>query len=151
MKRWERWSFNLAALMVAVTGFAYLWMKYFIQNDDPFAVQNHPWEAAMLNWHVLASPALILIFGVILHSHVMKKLGAPKMPNRVSGLVSFGTFALMVVTGYGLQVAMNERVMQALVAVHVASGAVFSTVYVAHLVVSARLGRRRPAAIREVA
>jgi hypothetical protein len=152
MKRWERWTFNGFAFAVAVTGFVYLWMKYFVQTDDPFAVVNHPWETAMLNLHVVASPGFILIFGIILNSHVMKKLRATKLPNRRSGYVSLGTFAAMVVTGYLLQVAANEQWLQALVVVHVASGAVFSAVYAAHLVISAKLARSRPrSAIREVA
>ena len=84
------------------------------------------------------------MFGIIFNSHVMKKLGAPRLPNRRSGLVSLGTFATMVVSGYLLQVAASEAWLQALVVVHVASGAVFAIVYAAHLVVSAKLARIRP-------
>lgn len=153
MKRWERWSFNAAALAVAATGFAYLWMKYFIQNDDPFAVLNHPWEAAMLNLHLLASPPFILIFGIILNSHILRKLGAARIPNRKTGLASLATFAAMIVSGYLLQVAVSEGWTQALVILHVASGAVFSLAYVAHLVISVQLTRRRRplSTVREVA
>ena len=148
MKRWERWSFNLAALVVAVSGFAYFWMKYFVENPDPFAVVNHPWEAAMLHLHVLASPPFILVFGIILNSHVLKKLGAPRLPNRKSGLASFGLFAVMVCSGYLLQVAADDSWLQALVILHVGSGALFSMTYTAHLITSARLARRRPSASR---
>lgn len=152
MKRWERWTFNIFALLVAATGFGYFWMKYFVQNDDPFAVVNHPWEPAMLNLHVLTSPPFILIFGIILNSHILKKLGATKMPNRKTGLVSFALFAGMVVSGYLLQVAMDERWTQALVALHVGSGAVFSVTYTIHLIISARIVKRRvQSVIREVA
>jgi hypothetical protein len=153
VKRWERWWFNLAALAVAATGFAYFWMKYLIQTDDPFAVVNHPWESAMLNLHVLASPPFILIFGIILNSHIVKKLGVAKLPNRRSGYISFGTFAAMACSGYLLQVAMEERWMQALVILHVGSGLTFAVTYLVHLVISARSAGRRgaPAAIREVA
>jgi hypothetical protein len=153
MKRWERWAFNVAAALVAVTGFAYFWMKYFVENADPFAVVNHPWEATMLHLHVLASPAFILVFGIILNSHIIKKLGASKMPNRKSGLASFGLFAAMIGSGYLLQVMTDEAWLRALVALHVGSGAAFSATYGVHLFISARLGRRRPAisSIREVA
>jgi len=153
VKRWERWTFNIIALAVAATGFAYFWMKYLIQNDDPFAVLNHPWEATALNLHVLASPPFVLVFGIILNSHILKKLGASKIPNRKTGLLSFATFAAMIASGYLLQVAMDERWMQALVVLHVGSGAVFSVAYIAHLVISTRIARRRgvSAAIREVA
>ncbi len=152
MKRWERWTFNALSLVVAATGFAYLWMKYALQNDDPFAVINHPWQAGMLDLHVVASPAFILIFGIVFNSHVMKKLRATRLPNRRSGFVSLGTFAAMVVSGYLLQVSSNEEWLQALVVLHVASGAVFSIAYAIHLVISARLARTRPIpAVLEVA
>ena len=141
MKRWERWTFNTLALAVVITGFAYLWMKYAVQTDDPFAVVNHPWETSMLSLHVVTSPAFILIFGIIFNSHVMKKLGASRLPNRRSGLTSLGLFAAMVISGYLLQVSASEAWLQALVVVHVASGAVFAIVYAAHLIISAKLAR----------
>ena len=152
MKRWERWTFNALSLVVAATGFACLWMKYVLENDDPFAVVNHPWQNGMLDLHVVASPALILMFGIVFNSHVMKKLRATRLPNRRSGFISLGTFAAMVVSGYLLQVSSNEAWLQALVVLHVASGAIFSVAYAIHLVISARLARTRPIpAVREVA
>jgi hypothetical protein len=153
VKRWERWTFNAAALAVAASGFAYFWMKYFVDNPDPFAVVNHPWEAAMLQLHVLASPVFILIFGIILNSHVLKKLGAPRLPNRKSGLASFGLFAIMVCSGYLLQVVADEAWLRGLVIAHVGSGALFSVTYTVHLVISAKVSRRWTATsrIREVA
>lgn len=152
MKRWERWTFNVLSLAVVVSGFAYFWMKYFVEPADPFAVVNHPWEIPMLNLHVLASPPFVLMFGVILNSHIMKKLRATRIPNRKSGLASFGTFAAMIGSGYLLQVASGEGARQALVGVHVASGAVFTVAYCIHLVTSYRLARAmRTAAAREAA
>ena len=153
MKRWERWTFNLLAAIVAATGFAYFWMKYFVENADPFAVVNHPWEATMLHLHVLVSPLFLLVFGIILNSHILKKLGATKMPNRKSGLASLGLFAAMIASGYLLQVSTDAGWLRALVAVHAGSGTAFSATYVTHLVISARLTRRRPAtsSMREVA
>ncbi len=143
MKRWERWSINSLSLVVAATGFVYFWMKYLMQPQDAFAVVNHPWQSAMLNLHVIASPALILIFGIVFNSHVMKKLRAPRLPNRRSGWVSLVTFGAMVLSGYFLQIAASESWLQALVAVHVASGALFTSVYGAHLVITVRLARAR--------
>ena len=152
MKRWERWTFNVLALAVAVSGFAYFWMKYFVEPSDPFAVVNHPWETTMLQLHVLASPPFVLIFGVILNSHIMKKLRATRIPNRRSGLASFGTFAAMIGSGYLLQVVTAEAWLQALVGLHVASGTIFTATYGAHLLISVRLVRRvNTSPIREVA
>ena len=152
MKRWERWAFNLFSLAVAASGFAYFWMKYLVQTDDPFAVVNHPWQTVTLHLHVLASPPFVLVFGVILNSHIMKKLRAPRMPNRKTGLASFAMFAAMIGSGYLLQVATAEAWLRGLVILHVASGAVFTLTYATHLAISLRLVRRSAAApIQEVA
>jgi hypothetical protein len=150
VKPWERWTFGLLSLVVAVTGFAYFWMKYLVVNDDPFAVVNHPWQSTMLSLHVLASPPLILVFGIILNSHIMRKLRAPKPANRRSGLASLITFGTMIASGYLLQVATGESALRVLLIAHVASGVVFSVAYVAHLIISVRLARAW-AAVREVA
>jgi hypothetical protein len=150
VKPWERWAFGLLSLLVAVTGFAYFGMKYLMESGDPFALVNHPWQSAMLSLHVLASPPLILVFGIILNSHIMRKLRATKIPNRKSGLASLLTFGTMVASGYLLQVVPDETALKALVTVHVASGVVFSVAYAAHLVISIRLARSW-APIREVA
>jgi len=143
VKRWERWSINGLSLVVAATGFVYFWMKYLIAPDDPFAVVNHPWQSAMLNLHVIASPIFILIFGIVFNSHVMKKLRAPRLPNRRSGYVSLATFAIMVLSGYLLQITSSEWWLQALVVAHVGSGALFTLVYGTHLVITVRLARAR--------
>ena len=96
MTRWERWAFNGLTLAVTISGFAYLWMRYVIQSDDPFAVVNHPWQSTMLGLHVLVSPLLLLTFGVIFRSHILKKLQtSQQVSNRRSGLTALGTFAAM--------------------------------------------------------
>lgn len=152
MKRWERWSLNTLTAVVAVTGFVYLWMKYALEQHDPFAVVNHPWQTTMLAMHVIASPCLLLIFGIVFNSHVMKKLKATNLPNRRSGYASLVTFGVMALSGYLLQVGSSEQWLQALVAIHVTSGTVFSLVYAAHLIISVRLARaRQDTPIREVA
>jgi dipeptide/tripeptide permease len=151
VKRWERWGLNASALTVSVSGFAYLWMKYFLSSSDPFAIVNHPWQVPMLSLHVVTSPVFILIVGIVFQSHVTKKLRASRMPNRKTGYGSLGMFAAMVLSGYLLQVAADPTWLRALVAVHVASGIVFSVTYLAHLLISFRLVRRQNTAMRGVA
>lgn len=153
MRRWERWSFNSAVAGVAVTGFAYFWMKYLLDSADPFAVVNHPWQSAMLHLHVLASPLLVLVFGLILNSHILRKLGATRVvANRKSGLLSLGLFVTMLASGYLLQVVTTDLALRTLVVVHVASSMVFCATYTAHLIVSWRMTRGRVTSpIREVA
>ena len=145
MKPWERWTFGLLALIVSVTGGAYFWMKYLLVNTDPFAVVNHPWESAMLAAHVIASPWLLLMFGILLNSHIVRKLRATGVPDRKTGWLSFGTFFAMVGSGYLLPVVAVEQVSELLVALHVASGLLFSVAYATHLLISVRLARAQTA------
>jgi hypothetical protein len=123
-------------------------MKYMLVNTDPFAVVNHPWQPAMLAVHLVASPPLLLMFGVLLNSHILRKVRATGLPNRKTGLLSLGTFFAMVASGYLLQVVTAEPLTQALVTIHVATGSVFSVTYAAHLVISVRLARAQAARLQ---
>lgn len=145
MKRWERWTFGVLVLASSMTGLVYFWMKYLLVSDDPFAVVNHPWQAAMVAAHIVVSPPLILMFGIILNSHILKRLRATAVPNRKSGLFSLGTFFVMVASGYLLQVETGEGTLQALVAIHVTSGILFSVVYALHLAINVRVARAQVA------
>ena len=142
MKRWERWSFGGLAFIIALSGLAYFWMKYFAVSDDPFAVVNHPLQPAMLSIHVVASPALMLMFGIIFNSHIMRKLGAARLPNRKTGLASLATFCAMAFSGYLLQVTTHDTWLRVWLIVHLTTGLVFIGAYTAHLVISYRLSRQ---------
>ena len=151
MRRWEKWSLNLLSLIVTLTGVTYFWMKYVLESSDPFAVVNHAWQIPTLNLHIVASPLFILVGGIVFNSHVMKKLRAPRLPNRRSGYVSVGTFTAMVLSGYLLQISVDPWWLQAFMIVHVTAGVMFSVAYGAHLVIGLRLVRRQNAVVREVA
>jgi hypothetical protein len=141
MKTWERWTFNLLALAVTLSGLVFFWAKYLLVNDDPFALVNHGWQGAAQAVHVVASPGLMLMFGVLLNSHIMKKLGARQMQNRASGNLALAAFLTMTVTGYLLQVITNEIVLASLAVAHIGSGVGFAMLYGVHLLVSVRLAR----------
>ncbi len=143
MTSWYRWSFALVTFIVTASGGAYFVMKYCLESVDPFAVVNHPLQPLMLHVHVLSSPWLLLLFGALLQGHVAAKLKQSGTPNRWSGLISIGSFAVMAITGYLLQVTVSTSLARALVATHVASSTIFAVSYGAHVVVSLLLARRQ--------
>lgn len=146
MKRWERWSFNSLNVVVAVTGVVYFVMKYLLATDDPFAVVNHPWQPTMLALHVVVAPALILFFGIVLRSHILKKLASRYQPDRRTGWISLLSFAAMALSGYLLQVASSPFWLNAMIVLHVVTSAVFILGYAAHLVIGWRIVKTtRPA------
>lgn len=140
MKPWEKYGFTALAALVTLTGVVYFWMKYMIQNDDPFALVNHPMQPGMLDAHLLAAPAFLVLFGIIFNSHIGEKLGQ-RTPNRRSGLLALATVVVMTGSGYLLQVVTGERARQVTLVAHILSGCVFALAYVVHLTVSVRMWR----------
>jgi hypothetical protein len=149
MRRWEIRLSHAATLAVAASGIAYFWMKHLIVNDDPFSVVNHPWQPLMLALHVVTAPVLVFVTGLVLRSHMLKKLAAGERPNRRSGLSSMVTLPVMIVSGYLLQVVTNPLASRIVLVAHLASSAIFVIAYAAHQWVSFRA--RRQTASRAVA
>ncbi len=138
MRPWERYSLTALTAVLAVTGVAYFWMKYFMTTDDPFAVVNHPLQPVMLQAHVLAAPAFLVVFGIIFNSHIARKIGK-KIPNRRSGLLSLVTLVVMTGSGYLLQVSTAENLRLVWLVAHAGSGVVFSLAYFTHLAIGLRM------------
>ncbi|MGH9340273.1 MAG: hypothetical protein ACRD1R_11980 [Acidobacteriota bacterium] len=139
MNTWEKWTFHISAVLVSLTGVAYLWMKYLLEGSDPFSVINHPWQPFFLHLHIVAAPFLLFIVGVLFPSHILGKLGKTKVPNRRSGWVTLISFPIMAVSGYLLQVVNHPLLLQMTLLLHLAGGGLFVVSYAIHQVVSVRL------------
>jgi len=145
MKTWETWLSHISTIVITVSGFAYLWMKYAIENNDPFSVVNLPWQPLMLNLHVLVAPVLVFVTGMIAHSHIEKKLKSRVRTNRRTGIVSMATLPIMIASGYALQVVTAALLGQVVLILHIGSSSVFAVTYVVHLVNGFR--NKRPVAV----
>ena len=143
MNRWHSWLSHIVTVIVGVSGIVYLWMKYFMATGDPFAIVNHPLQPMMLNLHVFAAPLLVFLFGVMFESHIQRKLKIGNTSNRRSGLAAAGTFGVMVVSGYLLQVSTVTALSRAALILHLVSSGIFLLSYAVHQVVNFRLWRAR--------
>ena len=143
MKPIERWGFTVAHAVVALTGFTYFYMRHFISADDPFAVVNHPWQPPILAVHIVAAPAFVLLFGMLLRSHALPKLRGPRAVNRRTGWVSLVGFAATALSGYLLQVATAPAALRIGYWTHMAAGCVFALGYGWHFARGWPLGRER--------
>ena len=139
MTRFERWSIGLASAVVSISGILYLWVKYFLTPTDPFSVINHPLQPMLLQLHLLSGPPLIVLFGMVLQSHILKKIKSGYQPNRRTGLVALWTFGVMTMSGYLLQILTVPASITVVLWLHIGSGTVFTLSYVAHLAISLRL------------
>lgn len=132
MSRFERWSIWATTAVMTLTGTVYLWMKYFMEPADPWAVVSHPLEPWMLRAHVIVAPFFIFAVGMITANHVWRHLRSGVRWARTSGLVGSGLLVLMVMSGYLIQVLTPEGWIEAMVIVHLASGYLFLIALAVH-------------------
>jgi len=142
MSRAEKLLLHLSTWGVTVTGLVYLVMKYVLVNDDPFSVLGHPWQPHVLALHLLIGPFVIFSLGLIAREHVLERFRAVSVRRgRGSGIWTILLATPMVFSGYLLQVSTSRGARLALAVVHVASGALYALVFLAHLARAAARGR----------
>jgi FAD:protein FMN transferase len=147
VNRLESWLLHLSTAVLAFTGILYAWMHYLMKSDDPFSVVNHPWEPHLLSIHILAAPLLLLAFGIILHSHIVFKIVSGSRIGRKSGWILIPAFAVMIISGYLLQV-INSDFRKVLVVVHLVSGVIWGIVYVGHQIASYKMRQNQRSKFR---
>jgi hypothetical protein len=132
MTRFERWSVWSTSLATFITGVVYLVMKYFLVNDDPFAVVNHPWQPAVLKAHILVAPLLTFAVGMVALRHIWRHLQAGMRDGRRSGLTTLVVFGPMIATGYLIQAFTQETLLRAMAFSHIGFGLLYGVGLLAH-------------------
>lgn len=143
MRELERVGFNAFHIVVAASGLLYLYMKFFMQTDDPFAIVNHPWQPLVLAAHILAAPVFIVFFGMLLRSHTLVKLRRNEKVNRRTGWISLMSFSVMAMSGYLHQVASSPEWINLWWWIHIVTGVLFVIGYGVHFAVGWPIGRAR--------
>jgi hypothetical protein len=132
VSRFERWAVWTTSAATLITGLLYLWMKYFLVSDDPFAVGNHPWQPTILKLHILAAPLLTFSVGLVALRHVWRHLRDRVREGRRSGLLAGVVLGPMILTGYLIQAITHESWLEAMAYSHIALGLAFGIALVAH-------------------
>ena len=142
MSLFERILVNVSVVLTAATGTAYLVMKYFMTNEDPFSVLNHPWQPHVLALHLLIAPVLIFALGLIMRDHVFGWFREDRARRgRASGLYTTLLSVPMIASGYLLQVFTDPGPRRWLAWVHIGCGILFTTLFLVHLIVSRPIQR----------
>lgn len=139
MSPFERWSVWITSALTALTGIVYVWMKYLLTTDDPFAVVNHPLQPLVLKLHILVAPLLVFALGVIVVRHVWRHYQARVRTGRRSGILTGLLVVPMVFTGYLIQVVTHATLLEVIVWTHLVTGIVYALGAVAHYAVLRRL------------
>jgi len=141
----ERHLFRAALAISAATGLAYWVMKDFMRPRDEFSVLGHPWQPYALAAHLMVAPVLVFALGLIARDHILEGIRSKgAIAGWRTGLSLLGLAAPMILSGYGLQVVTGEGARRVVALVHLVSGILFTTLFLAHALVAAR-GRRAAA------
>ena len=126
-----RWN-HVASILVGGTGAVYAWMLYVMENDDPFSLVGHPWQPHVQHLHVLFAPLLVFAVGLIWTRHVWARVRSGFRSRRKSGLALFALAPVMIVSGYLVQIAIDDTWRTVWVWTHGVSSFAWLAVYVAH-------------------
>ena len=138
MNAFERWSIRLTSLVLAASGLGFMWAKYLVVNDDPFAIINHPLQMWFLKIHVVAAPLFMFAFGAIAVRHVWNHVRGRERQARKSGYVTLWSVAPAIATGYVIQIATAVWLVRWLEISHEAAGVALIVGLALHLVVIRR-------------
>lgn len=118
---------------VCASGAAYAWCLYCCEPADPLAVVNHPLQPLAQEVHVLGAPVWLFALGVLWAAHAVPRLARRGGPRRRTGFALVATAAPVGLSGYLLQVAVDETWRTLWLVVHLASAVVWLTASVWHV------------------
>ncbi|HVG24600.1 MAG TPA: hypothetical protein VND45_10625 [Thermoanaerobaculia bacterium] len=134
MSRLQLLWLHLTVALTSVTGVVFAVMKYFLDSDDPFSVVNHPLQPHMLSAHVVVAPFVLFILGWTFSNHILPKYRFGDDRNRRTGIGVTALILPMALSGYLLQVSVNETLRAVMAWAHWITSGVFIIAYLIHLI-----------------
>ena len=133
MSRLQLVWLHLSIGITAITGLVFAVMKYFLESADELAVVNHPAQPYMLATHVVVAPLALFILGWTFSNHMLPKTRFGDGTGKKSGGSAMWLIVPMALSGYLLQVSVDESLRQAMAVAHWISSGLFTLAYAAHL------------------
>lgn len=135
MSRLQLVWLHVTVALTAITGIVFAVMKYLMKSSDEFSVVNHPLQPHMLAIHVVVAPAVLFVLGWTFSNHILPKYRFGNGRNRRSGVGQALLIIPMALSGYLLQVSVNETLRETMAWAHWIASGVFVVAYVSHLFV----------------
>ena len=125
MSRAQVWTFHAGTIFVGGSGLVYGWMRYLAVSEDPYSVVNHPLQPDVQHLHVLTAPLLVFAAGLLWSSHAMARHAAGVRARRSTGILLAFVLFPMILSGYALQVSVDESWRRAWIWVHAITSVVW--------------------------
>ena len=138
MTAFERWSVWSTSLATAVTGFVYLWMKYFMTPVDPWSVIKSPLQPWVLKSNILVAPLLVFSVGLVALKHIWRHFRSARRTARRTGITTALVLGPMVISGYLIQSVTADGALRVVAITHIVTGCVYAAGLLAHQLVVRR-------------
>ncbi len=135
MSRIEAWWIHLSVAVVGLTGIVWAWMIYFLEPIEEFSILHHPWEPQMQLLHILGAPFLVFVLGLVWKKHVWGKIRQGHRSRRRTGLFLALLAAPAALSGWFLQVSVEEFWRQFWAISHLITGLIWFLGFLIHQVV----------------
>lgn len=122
---------HFAAYLTIIHGTFYFAIKYFFQVEGPYGERPHWSQSYLQSAHVLLSPLLLFVFGMLWKDHILSKL-RNSLKKRKSGIALLAAMCLMIFSGYGIQAFYGESLKAVQVWTHLIASGAFIFVYLLH-------------------
>jgi hypothetical protein len=122
---------HFASYGIILGGLVFWYIKSFMQIETEYGMMNHPWQKAALSLHVLWAAFFMVVFGIMLNTHIITKLKNSQQ-KWFSGIILFFFLAICIISGYLLQISYGEQARESLSNIHTWSSFVFIVFYVLH-------------------
>lgn len=133
LKRLQRYFLYIVFAALFLSGAAWAYWNYLTASPGDFEAGAKTW---VLKIHGAAAMAILILIGMLLNGHVRFAWRARR--NRVNGSIFLSTFAVLIVTGYGLYYASDEKLRSLTSWIHLVVGLALPILLLIHI----SLGRR---------
>ena len=134
---------HASTILVGVTGIVYGWMRYFVEPDpESFSVVGHPWQPEFQAAHILLAPLLLFACGIVWRTHVWSRVRSGFQARRPTGLVLVISLGPMVISGYAIQVTVEELWRDIWIGVHIVTSVLWILGYGIHQI--SKRAKREP-------
>lgn len=132
MSPFERWMLWGSTALVAISGFAFLGLKYLVAPADPYAIVNSPWQPFFLKLHILTAPLLVFAVGLVFLRHIWNQLRSGRPGGRRTGIAVLGVLVPMIATGYLLQTVSSREAAWWVALAHIVTGVAYVAAVAGH-------------------
>lgn len=132
MTRRTAWFLHLSTILVGGSGLIFAWMLYLLEPTDPYALVSHPRQPDVQHLHVLTAPFLVFGCGILWIGHIWSRIRSGYQGRRKTGIALTVLVIPMILSGYLLQVSVDEALRDFWIIAHVATSCLWLIVYAVH-------------------